>query len=465
MKQSRPFLLLFSLFLLSFSHSHTQNVDPDLYWEYIHDLPNSGFYHSSKLEDMVVFGDGSTIGVGTSRKTVGSSFNSSILVDKVDPFGNTLWSLNLLDSTTTKPKIAAWGEDHVVIAEEYGNILIVSNNGTLVWNDTLPVHQVSSPWFGGSYVRDVMTDQNKRTVVAVDRYLSSPTSIQKFPRIVVFDSTHNFVLDTSYTNVPGLFEFYEIQETNDGSYLLVGYLTLQGLTVPYMIKIDPLGEIVWQRQVADIHNTNSRIVRVFEDGTGDLFMVGSGWMTGYATEQQTYMIHFDSNGDSLWTRSIGDSLPFWDVTQDATGDFYALGWVVGSFNTHRIYKIDTSANLIWNQDFQISSFITNAARILGTSNGISIAGHVQEPNRGFLTHLDTNGVMHTNWVTGKVFLDSAANCIPDSGEPFLTQTMIKMEPGPVYTMTNLAAGEYQLEPDSGDYWISLPNTPNRNNFV
>ncbi len=64
----------------------------------------------------------------------------------------------------------------------------------------------------------------------------------------------------------------------------------------------------------------------------------------------------------------------------------------------------------------------------------------------------------TNSISGKVFNDINGNCTQDDGESGLPGCIIRLEPGPIYSITN-SNGEYSFNPlNSGSYIISeLPN--------
>lgn len=458
MKQLRSFSLFLCLLAFAISPSQAQTSNPDLYWSYIHDLPNSGFYYYSEFDDMVLLEDGSTIALGRYHDTL-SAIPSGNLVHRIDKYGNAEWTLNLPSNYAAEGHIAQLDADNIVISNMSRVLYKVSNQGVLQWTDTLPAGPGELVITEGSEFAELIVDRDNQIVAGFNERGPSTTFAQSFPRVLILDSTRATLLDTTYSNLISNFGFYEINQLADGNYLLVGGATIGGLSRPYLIKISPNGTILWNTHIDNVHNTNSLMVRVFEKGSGDLFLLGSGWMTGYLTEEQTYMVRMDSNGDSLWTRSVGDSLPFMDVTEGANGDIYCLGTNNNFYPSDRMFRIDTSGTLVWNKDITVQNLTTYGRRIMGSQNGFSVVGKIGWTNRGFITHLDENGEIYGNIVSGVIVLDSSANCLPDSGEPVLTQALVKMEPGPYYTMTNQWSGEFELNPDSGNHWISLPNLP------
>jgi len=60
-----------------------------------------------------------------------------------------------------------------------------------------------------------------------------------------------------------------------------------------------------------------------------------------------------------------------------------------------------------------------------------------------------------NIISGTVFLDSNGNGLRDSAEIFLSNQIIKVQPGPIYRTTN-NDGKYILAVDSGDFTITFP---------
>ncbi|MDM0115177.1 SBBP repeat-containing protein [Variovorax sp. J22R133] len=130
-----------------------------------------------------------------------------------------------------------------------------------------------------------------------------------------------------------------------------------------VVKYDPAGNPLWQRQFgSDANNDSGNAIAV--DASGSAFVVGNsgGQLPGQAPNQglDFYIAKLDTNGNLLWIRQSGTSSGTSDsangVTLDAAGNAYMTGRVGHNYgssprrnlNTDAyVAKYDTSGNQVW----------------------------------------------------------------------------------------------------------------------
>lgn len=116
-----------------------------------------------------------------------------------------------------------------------------------------------------------------------------------------------------------------------------------------------------------------------------------------------YIIRTDSNGDTLWTKTIGDSLDEYasDIKRLPDGNFIVAGY--GRVNSPNNYdalliKIDQDGNVLWtksyggsnNDDFAEVEIVNDGLIAVGTTNSISLMGNKEV----YLLKTDFNGNVH-----------------------------------------------------------------------
>ena len=130
-----------------------------------------------------------------------------------------------------------------------------------------------------------------------------------------------------------------IQQTADGGYIVAGYskstdipgLKNHGEGDYYIIKLDSLGNTVWQRMIGGSDMDFALSIQQTMDGK--YIVAGSSWsedIPGLKNhgDWDYYIIKLDSLGNTVWQRIIGGS--DWDIAksiqQTADGGYIVAGF-------------------------------------------------------------------------------------------------------------------------------------------
>lgn len=117
----------------------------------------------------------------------------------------------------------------------------------------------------------------------------------------------------------------------------------------YVLKIDTTGSYVWIRGISkpksDFYISGFQI-----DNTGNLYV-------GYYTQKNYTIAKVNSKGEVAWTKSVinqkaANILKINDFKVDNFCNIYILGAEDYHDSSKRfLYKLDSTANIIWNKDF------------------------------------------------------------------------------------------------------------------
>ena len=148
---------------------------------------------------------------------------------------------------------------------------------------------------------------------------------------------------------------YAVQQTSDGGYVLAGSTTSfgNGHNDVWLIKTDSAGGLVWQRTYGGEGYELSSDVKQTEDG--GLILVGSTGSTP-SVGTRVWLIKTDATGDTLWTRTYGDSLDMQgDAVYPTDDGGYIIAGRVGIFNRGRtsvlVIKTDTVGDTLWTRSY------------------------------------------------------------------------------------------------------------------
>ena len=231
--------------------------------------------------------------------------------------------------------------------------------------------------------------------------------------------------DTIWTRTYGGFQAdvpHSIAVTSDLGYILAGETDSYGDPSGdfYILRVDSNGDTLWTRSIGTQHQDRAECV--IQDQAGD-FLV-----TGHTDNMETYfhyipLVKYDDYGDTLWTRSY-DYLNCGGqgIIQDQNGDYVIAGicWPDNDESDGYLIKTNTEGDTIWTRIYEVilhNSFtdIKNTA-----DGGYIIAGKMKTgPDDQYDFHLlktDVDGdILWTCIFGGEGYEDAAAVQQTDDG--------------------------------------------------
>jgi hypothetical protein len=179
----------------------------------------------------------------------------------------------------------------------------------------------------------------------------------------------NKVYDYSNTYDGG----FEIIETTDNGYLLVGSYATLSTGGGLIIKLNNLGDTLWTKQY-DLTIGGDDVYSVVELVNGGYAICGlysdTATMTGDA-----YIMRLDSQGDSLWMNrygSIFNDTPY-SIVQSLDGEFICAGWTFNTIDPNYadawVFKTDSLGNLLWEKQFDNYGLQDNFDKVIITPDG------------------------------------------------------------------------------------------------
>ena len=192
---------------------------------------------------------------------------------------------------------------------------------------------------------------------------------------------------------------YSVQQTSDGGYVAAGH-TLSfgagGLDV-YLIKTDSTGDTLWTRTYGDSGGEAGWSAQQTIDGG---YILTGGTNSFGAGESDAFLIKTDSGGDALWSRTYGGSKVDggFSVHQMTDGGYVVAGWtetfVAGDSNVYLV-RTDSLGDVLWSRTYGGDSYDYGQAIQQTMDGGYVVAGYTMSFGVGdrnvMLTKLDSSG--------------------------------------------------------------------------
>jgi hypothetical protein len=146
-----------------------------------------------------------------------------------------------------------------------------------------------------------------------------------------------------------------VQQTTDGGYVVAGYTTSFGAGGydVYLIKTDADGDTLWTRTLGGAREDVGQSVQQTSDSG---YIIAATTYSFNAGTCDVWLIKTDADGDTLWTRTYGDTsdMAGYSIRQTADGGFVVTGIRVPTMSRDvdvLLIKTDAHGDTVWTRTF------------------------------------------------------------------------------------------------------------------
>lgn len=215
------------------------------------------------------------------------------------------------------------------------------------------------------------------------------------------------------------------QYTSDGGYIIAGWTYSFGAGIQdfYVVKIDSLGNTLWTKTYGD--TSYERAYSVQETFDGGFVIVGETWSFG-AGGSDIYLVKINVSGDTTWTKTYGDTGYEWgrSVLQTSDGGYIITGttdsYGAGSYDIYLI-KTDSTGDTLWTKTYGGINTDESCSFIKTNDDSYVIVGYTNSFGAGSydIYIIKINATGDTLWTRtygeGGVDIGSAINLTSDGG--------------------------------------------------
>jgi hypothetical protein len=387
MSPDKSYLVALTVFALSVVHE-IAHADQ---WAKTYEVSNrdvrAQFIRQTSDEGFIVAGH--QISLGTD--------NWDILIMKLDAEGNLMWQKTYGGSSFDDPACVQETSDggYVVAAStssfsDDGNmdawILKLDSEGNIVWQKT----------YGGpnqESAHSIRQTSDGGYIVAADTASLDPGSSDAW--VLKLDPEGNVVWQKAYGG-KGSDWVWAVQQTNDGGYILAGgYGFSQYDYDLWVLKLGEKGNVEWQKTYGGALLDSAYSVQQTSDGG----YIVAGWTDSFgASSGDAWVLKLDQDGNVQWQKRIGgnDYDIVYSVQETFDGGYILAGHShLGAGNDAWVLKLDGQGDIVWQKVFGGGDGDLAFSAQQTSDGGYVLAGATESfgagNGRAFVLKLDGNG--------------------------------------------------------------------------
>ena len=234
----------------------------------------------------------------------------------------------------------------------------------------------------------------------------------------------------------------------DGNIILANDLSL--------IKTDSIGNIIWEKNIGG--STAIRSAAILKDAEGNILFVGVKDNTALKPAIP-YAIKINTYGDVIWELEY-EEMPnsqFKGIVVAMDNGYYLCGdseAFVGNYNFF-LAKINLDGSLAWrkNYDFSESDFSDEVFQF--SDGSVRIIGRIGNFSDAFIAKTTPLGVLFSSSISGNVHNDIENDCEPDSLESDLSGWLVQAKGAFTFSQLSDEFGNFFMSADTGSYTITV----------
>jgi len=353
-------LLVVIIQVLFFSLLFSQ-IEPDSLW-----FNTYGGEYRDSAYSVIQTSDGNYVFVG-STNSFGNGFYDVYLV-KTDENGNELWTRTFggingdgassVAETTDNGLILFGGTSSFGVEQSAIYLIKTDSNGDSLWTKVI---ELSDYDYAGCNF-GIQTSDGGYVIVGN----GIPENSNEDIFLLKTDENGNVLwtrnIEGSIDNSWDLGKC--VQQTNDNGFIIAGSTGApdQSPGNVYLIKTNAIGDTLWTKQFNGNGNSHGNYIQQTNDGG---FII-TGYVEYYGVTSDIYLIRTDEIGDTLWTSKIGgqfDCMGFC-VKQTTDEGFVVVGSIhdLGSDETYNAYILKTNSfgDSLWSQSYGDELSVANS---------------------------------------------------------------------------------------------------------
>ena len=264
---------------------------------------------------------------------------------------------------------------------DYSNIWVVKldSKGDIKWQKAFGGTNDEYPW-------DLAIDSEGNIIVAGET--KSFGSGNRDGLIIKLDPNGNIVWQKAVGSSDVEY-FNGVAVAPNGDVIAVGRTNhTDSYSDVLVVRFDKDGNVLWRKVYQGAKYDEGYMAKVLDNG--DILLAGYTTSFGVSTTSGL-VIRIDANGNLKWAKTydLGSNAAFMDLAVDPNGGFVFITETAGC-----VVKTDENGNIVWQKNYSTSASYNVYAVDVDDNGDILVAGYTSDfptPYKGVILRLDENG--------------------------------------------------------------------------
>lgn len=185
---------------------------------------------------------------------------------------------------------------------------------------------------------------------------------------------------------------HSIRSTQDGNFIVCGrsQLNSAGSQDLFVAKLNPQGDSIWTKSIGNTNTDYGNEVRATSDG--NFIAIGTIRLGSWPNfSQKMHIVKLDANGNTLWTQELNVGTQQWhgeSIQETLDGNYIAAGYKIDTAQNPNsramlVVKLDTSGTVLWTAEPMTASLDCAALDIIqDADSNLVVTGYVGDFNSG-----------------------------------------------------------------------------------
>lgn len=290
--------------------------------------------------------------VGTTQQ--GFNINDDIYLLKTDRYGKQEWNRIFEAGKNAGSEDTFDDEARDVLSSSDGNIVVlgISQQRIYLSKWTLEGEIIWEKFFGNNYgdQPSKFIQDSQGNLMVVGGTTNTPDNSKNILLLKIDPGSGDLLWRKDYGS-SNIEEGFDITESADGGYLIVGNYQQQNDPNIYTVKIDNSGNLIWEKiyQASSKRGVNTICL------TSDNGYITCGYTLTQDKGMQGFLLKLDHGGEVEWEKNFGENHVdfFSSVIQTEDGGFLSIGSINQFFSSEYVYddlwllKSSYHGDLIW----------------------------------------------------------------------------------------------------------------------
>ena len=257
----------------------------------------------------------------------------------------------------------------------------------------------------------------------------------------------------------------DIVETTQGDLLLIGFTNSQGAGQydVLLLKLNTNGDSLWAKTIGSPQIEKAFAISNTNDGN---YVIAGQFESTAQGDNDIFLSKINAQGETIWWKTYpkaGIDVAY-DVKQASIAGYILTGYTQTNIQSDKqafLLKTYINGDEHWKRHFGGVNHDGSFAVEEGVGFGYIVAGYTHSygigSSDGYLLRTDNSGISNSCFIVGNVRSNDNNSCIPEQFGQYIESAIVEVAGNVTYFGTTDVNGDYAIPVQSGSYNVRMIN--------